>query len=83
MGKGRNETPTYSRNVGMRYRASFNSDNQVEYEGWALNPNAVEGDLSWQIMKHTYTSNNLTASNWANGSDDFAFSWTLKTSYTY
>ena len=83
MGKGHNETPVYSRNMGLKYRASFTGDNQVEYEGWSLDPASAEGDLTWQIVKHTYTSGNLTASNWANNSDDFSFSWTLKTSYTY
>ena len=83
MGKERNEQPVYSRNMGLKYRAAFTADNQVEYEGWALNPSAAEGDLSWQIVKHTYVSNNLTESNWANGSDDFKFSWTLKTTYSF
>lgn len=83
MGKLNNETPGYVRNMGMRYRATYNADNQVEYEGWAIDPAAAEGDLKWQIVKHTYTSNNLTASNWANSSDDFVFSWALRATYSY
>ena len=81
MGKGHNETPVYSRNMGLKYRATFNASDQVEYEGWALNPTSAEGDLTWQIVKHTYTAGNLTASDWASSSDDFKFSWTLRTSY--
>jgi len=83
MGKRHTETEVISRNMGMKYRASYNSDNQVEYEGWAINPASAEGDLAWQIVKHTYTSGNQTESNWANNSDDFKFSWTLKATYTY
>lgn len=79
----RTETPVYSRNQGLKYRASFNSDNQVEYEGWAIDNRAAEGDESWQIIKHTYTSGNLTASNWATQTDEFIHSWTLRTEYTY
>ena len=77
----RNEFITYSRNQGLKYRASFTTDNQVEYEGWAINNGAAEGDLAWQIIKHTYTSGNLTASNWASSTDDFVHSWTLKADY--
>ena len=82
MSKLHNEQPTYTRNQGMKYRASFNASNQVEYEGWAINNHAAEGDLSWQILKHTYASDNLTASNWASQTDDFIHSWTLKGTYT-
>jgi hypothetical protein len=85
MSKLRSEQEVLSRNMGFKYRASFNVDNQVEYEGWAINPTVSEGDLKWQIIKHTYTSGNLTASDWAknNGkeTDDFIFSWTLRISY--
>lgn len=84
MGKGHNETPVYSRNMGLKYRAEFDANNYVIYEGWALNPKALTTDLSWQIVKHTYdSSGNLTQSNWANSSDDFSFAWDSRTSYTY
>ena len=83
MAQTRTETPVYSRNQGLKYRASFNSSNQVEYEGWAIDNRAVEGDLSWQIVKHTYTDGNLTASNWASQTDNFVHSWTLRATYTY
>ena len=79
----RNETQVYSRNQGLKYRASFNASDQVEYEGWATENNAAEGDLKWQILKHSYTGGNLTASNWASQTDAFVHSWTLKADYTY
>lgn len=79
----RNEQQVYSRNQGLKYRASFNASNQVEYEAWAVDNTAAEGDLKWQILKHAYTSDNLTASNWASQTDDFVHSWTLKGTYTY
>jgi hypothetical protein len=79
----RNEMQVYSRNQGLKYRASYNSSSQVEYEGWAHQNDAAEGDLSWQIIKHTYTDGNLTASNWASSTDQFIHSWTLKATYTY
>lgn len=83
MSKLHNENPVYARNQGLKYRAAFNASNQVEYEGWAINNHSAEGDLAWQILKHTYTSDNLTASNWATQTDDFIHSWTLKATYTY
>ena len=79
----RNEQQVYSRNQGLKYRASFTVDNQVEYEGWSVDNKATEDDLKWQIIKHSYTSGNLTASNWGSNTDDFIHSWTLKGSYLY
>ena len=83
MAHSRDEFPVYSRNQGLKYRASFDADSQVEYEAWAQENTATEGDLKWQIIKHTYTGGNLTASNWASQTDQFVHSWTLKTSYIY
>ena len=84
MGKQMNETPVFSRNMGMKYRAEFDSDDYVIYEGWALNPKAATTDTIWQICKHTYDSNgNLTETNWADGSDDFSFAWDSRSDYSY
>lgn len=83
MGKERNETEVYSRNKGMKYRATYDSDNNVEYEGFAQNPAAAESDASWQICKHTFVDNNMTETNWASGSDDMDKAWTLRTTYSY
>lgn len=83
MGKQHGEAYVYSRNVGLKYRATFNSDNYVVYEGWAY-PKTKETDTKWQIAKHTRDSNgNLTAFNWADSSDDFKFSWALRADYAY
>ena len=81
MGKQRNETEVLSRNYGLKYRAAFNASNQVEYEGWAIEPTALTSEAKWQIIRHEYTSDNLTASNWAKRStdnvatDDFIHIW--------
>ena len=84
MSKHRNEMEIYARNVGFFYRASFDTNNRVEYEGWAYcsNQSLNESAEIFQICKHTYDANgNLTQTNWANNSDDFRFSWTLKATY--
>ena len=83
MPKERNETPVYSRNMGLKYRAEFNGDNQVLYEGWTLEASRLTSDAKWQIVKHTYTSGNLTATDWADGTDDFIKVWDLRSSYAY
>ena len=85
MGKQRNETESYNRNIGFSYRADFSGGTRVIYEGWAY-PGSAEGDAVWQIVKHTYNaSSRLTASNWAKftnnsnvqkSTDDFVFAWT-------
>ena len=81
MPKFMNEAQVYSRNCAFLYRASYSGDNP-EYEGWAINLDASEDDLKWQITKHTYdSSGHLVQSDWANNSDAFSFSWTLRATY--
>ena len=84
--KNRNEFEGYNRNVGFEYRATFTATNNVEYEGWAYPTGRAtdEGALVWQIVKHSYdTSGNLTKSSWADYTDAFIKSWTLKGNYNY
>ena len=87
----RNENPVYTRNRGFSYRGDFDGGTRVIYEGFS-NPNNAESAEKWQIVKHTYTSTRLTASDWAqktldNGSkvstDEFLFSWDDRTTLTY
>ena len=53
----------------------------VKYIGWA--PLGVEeSESGWCIMKET-TTGGVTKREYANGSMDFAFSWTNRASYTY
>lgn len=79
----RNENPVYTRNRGFSYRADFQGGRRVIYEGFA-NPGTAESAELWQIVKHTYTNNRLTKSEWAektltNGNkqatDEFLFAW--------
>lgn len=84
MGKEHNETPVYSRNMGLKYRAEYDANDYVLYEGWALKPSALTSQAEWQICKHTRDANgNLTQTNWANGSDNFDFIWDNRSQYTY
>lgn len=91
MSKQRNEQETYTRNRGFTYRADFDGGRRVIYEGWA-EANVSETTAGWQIVKHTYVSNRLTESNWAQmtndggvvlASDDFAHRWDQRAALTY
>lgn len=65
MPKRRNETEAMIRQEPFAYRAAFDSDQNVEYEGWA-DPGTATSSALWIICKHTYDSNNnLTATQWA------------------
>jgi hypothetical protein len=79
MPKRLNESVAMIRQEPFNYLATFNADNQVEYEGWSY-PGKVEGDNDWQICKHTYTSGNLTKTEWANGAN-FNNIWTSRSTY--
>lgn len=86
MGLRRNEMMVAIRSEPMSYRASYTSDNLVEYEGWA-EPGAAESSAVWIICKHTYSSSLLTKTEWAavSGSPAASFDsiWSNRTSLTY
>ena len=82
MAQSRTETPVYSRDQGLTQRVEYDVDNNAIYVGRA-EPGSGESELKWQIYKMTYVSGNMTALNWAQGNDNFNYSWTLRSSYTY
>jgi hypothetical protein len=74
------------------FRGQYSGDNLI-YKGFAR-PGATEGSLVWQIAFLTYdASGNVLTITWPqkliNGlsvgpaSNDYEFSWTDRTSYTY
>jgi hypothetical protein len=53
----------------------------VKYYGWA--PLGVgEGDEGWRIMRESVTGN-VTKREYAEGSMEFKFAWSQRTSYNY
>jgi len=65
MPKRRNEVESMIRQEPFSYRAAFDANNNVEYEGWAQ-PSTAEGTAAWIVAKHTYDANqNLTKTEWA------------------
>jgi len=83
MAQNRTETPVYSRDQGLNQRIEYDVDNNAIYVGRAQ-PGTANSAASWQIYKMTYDgSNNMTALNWAQGSDNFEFVWNDRTTYTY
>ena len=86
MPQRRNELTNQVRSEPLSYRAAFDANSNVEYEGWAV-PGASEGSAIWIIARHTYSSNLLTATKWAQttGSPpaDFDQVWTNYSGLTY
>jgi hypothetical protein len=77
------EHKAVTRQMAQAYRAAFDASNNVEYEAWA-EPGTLDGDKRWMICKHTYTSGNLTKTEWADGSaTGFNRTWTGYSGYTY
>lgn len=79
MPKRHNELESMIRQEPFRYRAEYNADNYIIYEGWSY-PGAATSDASWVICKHVWTDGNMTETNWA-GSADFDKVWDDKESY--
>jgi len=86
MPKGRQEQPTYSREMGFDMRMAYDSSNREEYVGYAFaeSPAAKDSESKWQIMKLAYnTAGGVTHRRYADGSDDFDKTWENRTSYIY
>ncbi len=74
---------TYSRSEKTAYRAAFDGSNNVFYEGWAR-VGYLTSQAKWQICRHTYdVNNNLTATEWADGTDEPTKIWNERASYVY
>lgn len=78
----RNEFSSLTRPEPFNYKASYDSNNNVEYEGWAI-PGSATSDAVWMICKHAYdASNNLITTQWADGAN-FTQIFDNRTSLTY
>lgn len=65
MPRRRTETEAMIRQEPFAYRAAYDANSNVEYEGWAA-PGSATSSAVWIVAKHTYDSNNrLTATQWA------------------
>ena len=60
----RNEEVSMIRSEPFAYRAAYDASNNVQYEGWAAPGTATSAAL-WIVCQHTYSSGNLTATQWA------------------
>ena len=58
------------------------SGNNPEYIGEAF-PGSSAGDAAWRIKKLTYSGDNVTEINWAEGTEKFTNVWSSRTTYTY
>ena len=61
---------------------AYNSDNLVEYQGWA-NVGSSKADSIWRIKKLIYSGTNVTDEQWAKGNDYFDKKWNDRESYSY
>jgi hypothetical protein len=68
MPKNRNEIEAMVRTTPYAYIAEYDADNNVEYEAWA-DPGTAATTAKWICAKHTYSSLNLTKTQWAQDSD--------------
>jgi hypothetical protein len=78
-----NETEVYARDAGMDQKIEYDGSNNAIYIGSARPGTSVDS-LLWSVYKLTYdVSNNMTDKRFADGTDDFTKSWTLRATYTY
>ena len=78
----RNEQMVAMRAYPMSYRATYNADNYIVYEGWS-EVGAAEDSSAWIICIHEYDANNNEISmKWA-GQGSYDKSWTNRATHTY
>lgn len=69
------------------FRGEYDGSNNLIYKAFAR-PGASESALVWQIAKLAYTGTNIISIKWPQNassvaSNDYAFSWTNRATYTY
>ena len=62
--------------------AYVSGTSKVEYHGWAA-PGTSKGSLLWAIQKLTYSGDDITDLQWADGVRTFTKEWDERTTYTY
>ena len=82
MGHLRNEQPVYSRQYGLDQRVDNDGGDNPIYLGFAQ-PGTADGTLAWQIYKLAWSGGNMTHMRWADGTDEFTKSWTLRATYNF
>jgi YD repeat-containing protein len=83
VGKIRNEQESYSREMGLDQKVSYDANNNALYVGRAF-PGAAASDTLWQIYKMEYdANNNMTSLRWAGGTDAFDKIYNSRTTYNY
>ena len=63
------------------YRADYDVNSNLIYEGWA-EPGTATSAAKWAIIRHTYASNLRTVSQWAAGNKTFVNIWDNRASIT-
>lgn len=66
----------------VKQRTQYNSSNLPIYIGRAA-PGTAEATEGWQIIKMTYSGNNVIAVDFANGRTTFDVAWTARASLSY
>lgn len=64
----------------LEKRMSYDGDN-VEYIGYNREPNATTTDLSWYIVKMTYSGSNVTRYQLPDSGPQFKYAWDSRASY--
>ena len=84
MPKNIGETPVYTREQGFSMNISYDASKRTEYVGIA-SPGTADATTKWSIYRLTYdtVSGGVETRRYANNSDGFDFSWTLKATYSY
>lgn len=73
----------FDRNSGFDMRVAYDGSGRQLYVGIAK-AGTADADGKWQIYKIGYDVNSrMTRRRYADGTDDFIKSWTLRTGYTY
>ena len=75
MPQRRNEQTTQNRSEPFAYIAEYDGDGNVEFEAWA-DPGTETTDEKWICAKHTYSSLNLTKTQWAKDSSNITAGFT-------
>ena len=71
MGKSRNETETYSRNIGLDMLIEYDGSGRQLYICMAY-PSALTSEAKWQIFKLSYDANGrIVKRRYASGNDNF------------
>lgn len=77
------QSPYLLLDAGYTQALDYDGSNRVIYQGWAVPRTANKANAVWRVCRLTYSGDNVTDIEWADGNESFDNIWNDRASLSY